>query len=114
MGGRPSAEKKRVYVKLDEREYAELMHWANARDVSMQEYLLEAIKYKMAYDAGDVDVPDALVQRVAQLVESEIELRSEFNNLRELIVSSMRSLLALTRGDNYLLDDADEGGKDRG
>ena len=113
MGGRPSAEKRRVYIKLDEHEYAELMHWAHAHDMSMQEYLLESVKYKMAYDAGDVDVPDALVQRVAQLVESQIELRADFAK-REVVSSGMKSLLALTRGDNYLLDDTDEGGEDRG
>jgi len=98
-------ERRRVSCRLDEEDYQTLRYWAERADMTVSEYLAEAIRYKIAYDAGDYDVPNLLTQRLAQLVEADTNLAVRFESLSELVTSSMRALLALTRDDSYLLDD---------
>lgn len=110
MGDTEKEQARRVTLRIPLDVYAELFHWATAKDMSVNEYIADAIRYKCAYDAHDFDVPDLLLQRISQVIEGQVELSSRIDNVSDIVTSSMRSLLALTRGDNYLLDyEGDDG-----
>jgi hypothetical protein len=98
---------KRVTVTLTPDEYERLKYWADRREMSINEYLLHSISHMIAWENQDFDVPVAVVQRVNQMVDLTTGLRSDITNLQEEIHSMADSLLNLTRGDNYLLEEED-------
>lgn len=106
----------RVTVRLADEELEVLDRHARRRNVSRSEYLAIALRFYEAYETHDVDIHDPLLYRIDQLVESQANIVSRLDNLEHLVVDSFKSLLALTRGDNYLLDEVgtDEGGGERG
>lgn len=94
-----------MHIRVDEDQFDMIKHWAEKRDMSIGEYVLDAVRFRIAYDNHDYDLPDLEMQRLAQLIEGQMNLVTRIDNLEDVIVSTMRSLLALTRGDNYLADD---------
>ena len=98
---------KRVTVTLTPDEYERLKYWSDRREMSINGYLLHSIQHMIAWENQDFDVPVAMVQRVNQLVDLVAGLRSDSANLQEEIHSMADSLLNLTRGDNYLLEEED-------
>lgn len=98
---------KRVTVTLTPDEYERLKYWADRRRMSINEYMYHALEHMIGWENQDFDVPVAIVQRVNQLVDMIAGLRSDTSNLSDELHSMADSLLNLTRGDNYLLEDED-------
>lgn len=103
----------RVSVRLDPDDYMQLSFWAKKADKTINEYLADAIKYKIAYDCGDFDMPEPLIQRMNQLIEAHMNAMSRYDALEDTVASTMRALMALTRGDNYLIDWEEDDRADR-
>ena len=71
----------------------------------MNEYILEAIDRQIAYENRDYDLPTAEINRLNQLTDLILTLSSNVKNLEDVTISGFDSLLGLTRGDNYLLEE---------
>ena len=56
---------------------------------------------------GDYDLPKAEILRLNQLIEIISVLSSDVQSLESVTIHGFDSLLNLTRGDNYLLEEED-------
>lgn len=99
--------KTRVTVSLSPDEYQRLQYWSDRKNMSINEYLKASVEHMIAYDNGDYDLPTLEIQRLNQLVDVITTLSSNVNSLESVVISGFDSLLGLTRGDNYLLEDSD-------
>lgn len=100
-------ERRRVTVTLSVDDYIKLKHFAEKKEMSINEYVREAILFLNKWELGDVDLPTLEIQRLNQLVDTITILSSNVHSLENVITSGFDSLLGLTRGDNYLLEQVD-------
>lgn len=100
-------ERRRVTVTLSVDDYIKLKHFAEKKEMSINEYVREAILFLNKWELGDVDLPALEIQRLNQLVDTITILSSNVHSLESVITSGFDSLLGLTRGDNYLLEQVD-------
>lgn len=101
------AKNHRVTVTLNSDEYEQLKYWATKHECSINEYLKHAIDQSIAYENKDYDLPTLEIQRLNQLVDVITVLSSNVQSLESVTINGFDSLLGLTRGDNYLLEDED-------
>lgn len=97
----------RVTTTLDSDDYERLKYWAASREVSINEYIREAILFKIRWDNKDYPMAPMEVHRLNQLVDVVTILSNNVRSLEQVTVSGFDSLLGLTRGDNYLLEEED-------
>lgn len=100
---------KRVSVTLTEEEFEILKFWADKKGISINDYLRDAIELAYRRENKDYDLAPLEVQRLNQLIDVITVLSSNIQSLESVTTSGFNSLLGLTRGDNYLLED--EGGE---
>lgn len=80
-------------------------YWAAKHELSENEYIALAIEEKIARENGDYDLPTLEQQRLNQLIDEIRALSTNAANLEAVVTSGFDSLLGLTRGDSYLLDE---------
>ena len=97
-------ERVRVTTRLDDDDLEVLDRHCKKLNISRSDYLLMALHFRFAYETHDVDISDSMLYRIDQLLESQANISSRMANLEHVVIDSFRSLLELTRGDNYLLD----------
>lgn len=85
----------------------QLLHWSKKTGMSINEFIIEAIDLKIAYENGDYDLPRAEIQRLNQLIDLIGSLAKNSTNLERVVVSGFDSLIGIARGDNsYLGEEA--------
>lgn len=97
----------RLTLRINEDDYQRLQYWAARRGISANDYMIEALYAQIRRENGDYDIPTAEVARLNQLVDLVTELSSNIKSLENVTISGFDSLLGLTRGDNYLLEQED-------
>lgn len=101
-------DKKQVNLVLSQEEYDRLVYWAKKEDLTISEYLRQSIELSIRVAVGDYDLPRLEVQRLNQLIDAMAALSSNVGSLEQVVQSGFTTLLGLTRGDAYLLDEGDE------
>lgn len=99
----------RVTTTLSDEDFLTLQHWAKQDDVSINDFIRDAILFRIRWKQKDYPLAPLEVQRLNQLLDAIMTLSSNVNSLEQVVVSGFDSLLGLVRGDNYLLE---EGGDD--
>ncbi|MFB7594657.1 hypothetical protein [Streptomyces sp. NPDC056160] len=95
-----------VRLSLDDKQRAE--YWADKRGFSsVNEYVAEAVVEKIRRENLDYDLPTLEIARLNELVDQVAALAKNSANLERVVTTGFDSLIGLTRGDNYLLDDED-------
>ncbi|MYR58404.1 hypothetical protein GTY54_19900 [Streptomyces sp. SID625] len=95
-----------VRLSLDDKQRAE--YWADKRGFSsVNEYVAEAVAEKIRRENLDYDLPTLEIARLNELVDQVAALSKNSANLERVVITGFDSLIGLTRGDNYLLDDED-------
>lgn len=97
----------RFTASVDSDTYETVNYWAKKKGITVNELLREAIELYIAHQNKDYDLPTLEIQRLNQLIDTISVLSSNVNSLEKVTVSGFDSLISLTRGDNYLLDDDD-------
>lgn len=97
----------RLTLRINEDDYQRLQYWAARRGISANDYMIEALYAQIRRENGDYDIPAAEVARLNQLVDLVTGLSSNIKSLENVTISGFDSLLGLTRGDNYLLEQED-------
>lgn len=96
-----------VFVRLSADDKERARYWADKRGFpSLGEYVGAAVAEKIARENRDYDLPTLEIARLNQLVDEIKSLSVNVANLERVTTSGFDSLIGLTRGDNYLLDDS--------
>ncbi len=106
---KPKDDSKRVTATVDAKTYERLQFWADQKDISINQFLNDAIDLAIDYENKRFPMSTLEMARMDQMIDCMNSLTSNVNSLEKVITSGFESLLGLTRGDNYLLD-YDEGG----
>lgn len=101
---------KRVTAVLNEDDYQRVQYWAQKKEMSMNDFVRYAIELAIRRENKDYDLPTLEAARLNQLVEGMQVLSMNVGNLERTMTAGLDSLLRMTRGENYLTDDAEEGG----
>lgn len=99
--------KRRFTAMVDEDLYQSVVYWSKKKEISINDFLREALNLLIAHQNKDYDLPSLEIQRLNQLIDNMHVLSENVNSLEKITVSGFDSLLSLTRGDNYLLDEED-------
>lgn len=98
----------RVFFRLSAEEKQRAEYWADKRGfASVNDYVADALDEKIRRENGDYDLPTLEMARLAQLVDLVKSMEVNQNNLEQVILTGFESLLSMTRGDSYLLDEED-------
>ncbi len=97
----------RVTATIPDTLYEQVTYWATQRQCSVNEYLKDAIESAIKRENGDYDLPTLEQQRLNQLVDTVQVLSSNMQSMEQIVIHGFDSLLGLTRGDNYLLEEED-------
>lgn len=95
-----------MFVRLDPDDKQRAAYWADKRGFSsVNEYVAEAVIEKIRRENLDYDLPTLEIARLNELVDQVAALAKNSANLERVVTTGFDSLIGLTRGDNYLLDD---------
>lgn len=97
----------RYRLSLSQSDYERMKYWAGKHEMSEQEYVQEALLHMIRWENKDYDLPVAEIRRLNQLIDIVMVLSQNVKNLENVTISGFESLLGLTRGDNYLLEEED-------
>lgn len=98
--------RERVFTRLSKDEKQRAEYWAGRRGYdSVNEYIAEAVAEKIQRENLDFDIPDILTARINQVIDELRAVSTNVANLERVSTMGFDSLIGLTRGDNYLLDE---------
>ena len=100
-----SASPERTVIRLHPDVRQRVEYWASKQQISVNEYINQAVEDAIRRENQDYDLPTLEIARLNQLVAEVSALSQNAANLERVITSGFDSLVGLTRGDNYLLDD---------
>lgn len=99
------ADSVRVTVRMDSDTNERVKYWAERKGMSVNEYILEAIDHMIRFENRDYDLPSAEIGRLNQLMDQITSLSHNVHSLEIVTTKGLDSLMRLTRGSNYLLDE---------
>lgn len=95
----------RVTATVTDEVYQVMSYWSKKNGYnSVNEFTRDAIDYFIRYQNKDYDLPTLEIARLNQLIDVITVLSKNVQSLEHITVSGFDSLLGLTRGDNYLLE----------
>ncbi|WP_219152309.1 hypothetical protein [Amycolatopsis sp. TNS106] len=96
----------RVVARLPPEVKQRAEYWASKRGFSsVNEYVAEAVSEQIRRENFDYDLPTLEIARLNELTDHITALSANCANLERVVLSGFDTLIQLTRGDNYLLDD---------
>lgn len=107
MATAPSKLTHRLTLRLTEEDFDKLSYWAKKADMSIQDFVPEILSQYVDIANGNFELPTLEAKRVNQMVEQIAVLSKNVKALEDIVVHGFDSLLGLTRGDNYLLEEED-------
>lgn len=97
----------RLTLRLFQTEYEKLAFWAQKNDMSINEFVPILLEQYIDIYNGNYQLPSLEVQRLNQLIESQAVLSRNVSALESIVINGFDSLLSLTKGDNYLMEQED-------
>lgn len=105
---KPSELRDRVTLRMEPEDTERLDYWASKAGLSRNEFVLRMLERWIDIENGNYQLPTLEIQRLNQLIESMSVLSRNVQTLEQVVTSGFDSLLGLTRGDNYLLEQTDD------
>ena len=102
------AKTQRLTLRMSEKEADILKYWADKEGISRSDFMSEALMHYVGFLNHDFDIPSATVERLNQLIDVISLLASNQENLESTIIDGFDSILGISRGANYLLDEDGE------
>lgn len=97
----------RLTLRLSQVDYEKLAYWAKRKEMSLNEFVPFILERYIDIENGNYQLPTLEVQRLNQLIEAQAVMSRNVQALETIVTSGFDSLLSLTRGDNYLLEQED-------
>lgn len=94
----------RVNTKVEQ----QLHYWADKRELTLTEYITDAIREKIARENGDFDLPNIMVGRIAELVDSNNTMAVSFANMEKSFSSMMEFIAVMSRDPKYMISEMKE------
>lgn len=98
----------RFTLRLSETDFQKLQYWADKQDCSINSFIIVLLDLWIDIQNGNYQLPTLEIYRLNQLIEAIQVLSQNQKNLESIITNGFDSLLSLTRGDNYLLEQLDD------
>ena len=98
----------RVTAVVNDDDYERIKYWAEKKGMSINDYVRYALDIAIKRENKDYDLPSLEAARLNQLVDAINALTFNTANLEHIVTTGFDSLLRLTRGENYLMDNDDE------
>lgn len=95
----------RVTATLSEEDYERFSYLAKKRGISVSDLIRDSVTFMLRFEAGDYNLGTLEVQRLNQLIDLMQAQSRNLRSLESVVVSGFDSLLGLTRGDNYLMEE---------
>ena len=99
----------RLTVRLTQKDFERLSYWAEKKGYDINSFIVLLLDRYIDIENGNYQLPTLEVQRLNQMVESMAVMSRNMQSLEMVVTSGFDSLLGLTRGDNYLLEQTDDG-----
>lgn len=97
----------RLAIRLPADTYDRTKYWASKEGISANEWITEAIEWRIAQMNQDYPLPTLEQARLNQILDVMQSQTLTVNNLERLVVSLGETIIGLARGDNFLLDEED-------
>lgn len=97
----------RLTVRLTDKDFDRLSYWADKASLSINEFIPVILDRWVDIENGNYELPTLEIQRLNQLVDVVLGLSSNIQSLESVTINGFDSLLKLTKGDNYLLENED-------
>ena len=101
--------RRRVVVRTHPDTHERLRYWADAHQMSLNDYLNEALEQKIARENGDYDLPTLEQARLNQLVDGYTALSRDVQNMGLQLNEIMRMFTNTMVGETGYLADDDSG-----
>lgn len=99
-----------VRIRVPRVDVERMRYWAERAELSINDYVAEAIDEKCRRDAGEeVGNSTLLINRVNELIDLMKSQTTEVGNLSLVVNRGFDSIASLSRGDNFLLDREEDG-----
>lgn len=93
-----------IKVRLHPDVMMQVRYWASREGVSANEFIARAVEQTISTANQNYDLPVLEVQRLNQVADGLKSLSENVRNLELVVHDGLGSLLALARGDDYLLN----------
>lgn len=103
------SENHRLTLRFSQADFDRMKYWAEKADCSINEFIILMLEQWIDIQNGNYELPTLEVQRLNQLIESHSVMARDLQSLTSVVINGFDSLLSLTKGDNYLLDDSEDG-----
>lgn len=103
-----NTQRKRMELRLLKDTADDVKYEAGKDNISMNEFIEDAVRHYIAWRHQDYDVPTAMVQRVNQLIEMQQATNHQLASLQNVVHATMKPILMATRGENYLSSEGDD------
>lgn len=105
----PERDQRKVSLRLHTETYARVKYWAERSQMSINDFLTEAVEEKIARVNGDFDVPNLALARLNQVIDELKANSSNVRSLEQVVINMGASIMGLAKGDNYVLDAEEDG-----
>lgn len=95
----------RTTIRLSSELYQRVKYWAEKKELSINDYLLDCIDCCIKRENGDYDLPTLETARLNQLIDRMESLSENMKSLESVVTDGFGSLIKLAEGDSYLLDE---------
>ena len=95
----------RVTACLTDDDFERVKYWAEKKGMSINDFVRYSIDLAIKRENKDYDLPSLEAARLNQIIDALNALTFNTAALENIVTSGFDSLLRLTRGENYLLDD---------
>lgn len=102
-------ERRRVAFRIHPDTYERVKYWAARGEVSVNEWMADAVEGAISRANGDYDLPTLEIARLNQIVDEVAALSQNVASLEAVLTSVGGSILGLAKGDNYLMDESEDG-----
>lgn len=97
----------RLTLRMSEDNYQKLQYWADRAECSLNDFVLVLLERYIDIENGNYELPTLEVARLNQIIDGMASLSQNMGSLESVVISGFDSLLSLTRGTNYLLEQED-------
>lgn len=104
-GFKLASKKKRMELRVDADLYEEFRHFAETQQTSINQAMMDAMKWYMNYVYHDYDLPTAEVERLNQLIVSQEGLSESVRSMQRTMINGFRAILGVMHGSSYLESD---------